>query len=264
MLQCLSKLLAHQIQDSIDSICILISSSRGYIAYNIQINDFFTTIFNFYLKFIFYSIVYSFGTMLPASFLKIYLPLYFVAYLLLSFVLPSWRTYRQTGINPVTFGKTDNAHDYIGLQMKVFTALLAVAILLYVFGAEAYRWLVPILYLAKPPVFWAGLVLMHLSLGWIMLAQYQMGQSWRIGIDEANTTELKREGLFGLSRNPIFLGMIVSLLGLFLVLPNILTAISIVAAWLLIQIQVRLEEEFLHRQHGAAYEQYKNAVRRWL
>lgn len=202
--------------------------------------------------------------MLPASFLKIYLPLYFVAYLLLSFVLPSWRTYRQTGINPITFGKADNAHDYIGLQMKVFTALLAVAIGAYAWGADAYRWVVPILYLAKPPLFWAGFMLLHLSLLWIMLAQYQMGVSWRIGIDEENKTELKSEGLFGLSRNPIFLGMIVSLLGIFLVLPNVLTAIGVVAAWLLIQIQVRLEEEFLHRQHGAAYEQYKSKVRRWF
>ena len=31
---------------------------------------------------------------------------------------------KQTGINPVTFGKTDNAHDYIGFVMKVLIALL--------------------------------------------------------------------------------------------------------------------------------------------
>ncbi len=196
--------------------------------------------------------------------LKIYLPIYFVAYIMLSFVLPSWRVYRQTGINPITFGKTDNAHDFIGLQMKVFTALLAVAILLFSFYPVGYRYLVPIIYLVKPLVFWVGMGFMHISLLWIIIAQYQMGQSWRIGIDEANQTELKQVGLFGMSRNPIFLGMVVSLLGIFLVLPNILTAICLVSSYLLIAIQIRLEEEFLQKQHGDAYTAYKNNVRRWL
>lgn len=196
--------------------------------------------------------------------LKIYLPIYFVVYILLSFVLPSWRVYKQTGINPVSFGTTDNAHDFIGFQMKVFTALLAVAILLFSFYTPGYRYLMPLAYLIKPLVFWLGIALMHLSLLWIMVAQYQMGRSWRIGIDEANKTELKQKGLFGISRNPIFLGMIVTVLGLFLVLPNILTAICFTCSLLLIQIQVRLEEEFLQKQHGEAYTTYKNNVRRWL
>ncbi len=201
---------------------------------------------------------------MPLVFLKIYLPLYLVAYIAMAFVLPSWRTYRQTGINPVTFGGSDNAHDYIGFQMKVFTALLAVAVFSFSFFPSFYRYLVPILYLIKPSFFWAGFGLMHLALVWIIIAQYQMGRSWRIGIDEANKTELKRERLFGISRNPIFLGMLVSLAGLFLVLPSALTAICLVSAWLLIQIQVRLEEEFLLRQHGDSYRQYQKEVRRWL
>lgn len=45
------------------------------------------------------------------DFLKIYLPIYLVLYLLVAFVIPTYRTYRQTGVNPITFGKNDNAHD---------------------------------------------------------------------------------------------------------------------------------------------------------
>ncbi|CAN5178924.1 isoprenylcysteine carboxylmethyltransferase family protein [soil metagenome] len=197
-------------------------------------------------------------------FLKIYLPLYLVAYVGLAFVLPSYRIYKQTGINPVTFGSEDNAHNYIGLQMKVFTALLAIAIGLFSFSEVAYQYLMPIPYLVLSSVFWSGFILIHLSLVWIIIAQFNLGRSWRIGIDEANPTELKQEGLYRLSRNPIFFGMIFSLLGLFLALPNLLTAICFVSAWLLIQIQVRLEEEFLLRQHGAAYLAYKTKVRRWI
>jgi protein-S-isoprenylcysteine O-methyltransferase Ste14 len=32
----------------------------------------------------------------------------------------------------------------------------------------------------------------------------------------------------------------------------------------LIQIQVRLEEEFLARQHGNRYQVYRQRIRRWL
>jgi protein-S-isoprenylcysteine O-methyltransferase Ste14 len=51
------------------------------------------------------------------------------------------------------------------------------------------------------------------------IAQYQMSNSWRIGIDEKNKTELVTKGIF-YSRNPIFLGMIISILGIFLILPT--------------------------------------------
>ena len=38
--------------------------------------------------------------------------------MLVAFVIPTYRTYKQTGINPITFGKNDNAHDYIGFIMN--------------------------------------------------------------------------------------------------------------------------------------------------
>ena len=73
-----------------------------------------------------------------------------------------------------------------------------------------------------------------------------------------------RKGVFRFSRNPIFLGMMLTLLGLFLVIPNALTLLTLVMGVVLIQIQVRLEEEFLARTHGEAYIEYKQHVRRWL
>ncbi|UQN08066.1 isoprenylcysteine carboxylmethyltransferase family protein [Deinococcus sp. QL22] len=67
-----------------------------------------------------------------------------------------------------------------------------------------------------------------------------------------------------MSRNPIFLGMRLNLLGLFLVLPLAVTLTILVAGKLLMQIQVRLEEAYLSGAHGQAYKQYQQQVRRWL
>ena len=56
----------------------------------------------------------------------------------------------------------------------------------------------------SPPWATLGWVLMGLSLTLMLVAQAQMGLSWRIGIDEKNRTGLVTNGLFSLSRNPIF------------------------------------------------------------
>lgn len=91
-----------------------------------------------------------------------------------------------------------------------------------------------------------------------------MGNSWRIGIDEENRPALVSTGVFSLSRNPIFLGMIGTLLGIFLIAPNAFTLLICFLGFVLIQIQVRLEEEFLEKTHGADYDKFRRVVRRWL
>lgn len=197
-------------------------------------------------------------------FLQYYLPVFVLLHLLVTFVLPSLRVYRQTGINPVTFGNTDTAHDYIGFIMKLLTLLLVVAVVVFALNKSVYTFLVPVTYLQTVWIQYAGLVLIHLSLLWIIIAQQQMNQSWRIGIDEQNKTVLVTHGLFSVSRNPVFLGMLISTLGIFLLLPNAVTLLVTVTSYIVIQIQIRLEEAFLLKQHTTAYEQYKRRVRRLL
>ena len=198
------------------------------------------------------------------SFLQYYLPLFLLIYLVVTFILPSIRVYRKTGINPVTFGKSDNAHDYIGAVMKFLTGWLVAAVLLFSIGDAAYQYLAPIAYLQKDWVKYTGLFLIHASLVWIVIAQGHMKQSWRIGVDEKNKTELITTGFFSVSRNPIFLGMIVSTAGIFLVIPNVVTFFTMTTTYIVIQIQIRLEEEHLFKQHATSYSKYKKKVRRLL
>jgi protein-S-isoprenylcysteine O-methyltransferase Ste14 len=198
------------------------------------------------------------------SILKIYLPIYLLLYVLVAFVIPTYRTYKQTGINPITFGKADNAHDYIGFVMKLLIGLLFVSTLLYALGSHFYQYTSPIIFAENYYLQILGLAIIHLSLFWIMIAQFQMSTSWRIGIDEVNKTALKTLGIFGISRNPIFLGMTLSMLGMFFILPNAITFFLTVSTYFIIQIQIRLEEAFLLKQHGEDYINYSNKVRRFI
>jgi protein-S-isoprenylcysteine O-methyltransferase Ste14 len=198
------------------------------------------------------------------QFLKIYLPIYLVLYFLIAFLVPTYLTYKRTGINPITFGKNDTAHDYIGFVMKILMLLLLVSIVLFTLNRTVYNYTSPIIFLENNSLKIIGLVLIHISVVWIAIAQYQMSTSWRIGIDEINKTELKTTGIFSISRNPIFLGMILSVLGMFLIIPNAITFFLTLATYFIIQIQVRLEEAFLINQHGADYTNYLTNVKRFI
>jgi protein-S-isoprenylcysteine O-methyltransferase Ste14 len=198
------------------------------------------------------------------DFIKYYLPFYILLYLAVAFFIPTYRTYKKTGLNPITFYKEDTAHNYIGLVMKILIALLFMSVLFYSFGYTYYKFLVPITYLENQSLKIVGIILIHLSLLWIGIAQYQMSTSWRIGIDEKNDTKLVTNGIFSISRNPIFLGMIVSVLGLFLIIPNALTFFLTLSTYFVIQIQIRLEEEFLEKRHGSDYSNYKLKTKRLI
>jgi len=96
-------------------------------------------------------------------------------------------------------------------------------------------------------------------------SQFSMGDSWRVGVDESETTELVTSGLFSWVRNPIFSFMGLSLLGLLLMVPNSLAVLACLLLVVGIQIQVRVvEEPYLERTHGQAYARYCRSVGRFL
>jgi len=197
--------------------------------------------------------------------MKLYLFVLFLFSVIFVFVVPTYLTYKKTGINPITFGKESNAHNYVGNVYKFLVFMLLMVFVIHFLNIELYNYLlVPIHYLELSSVFFIGFFLLHFALFWIVIAQKQMGNNWRIGIDEKNKSELVTHGLFSISRNPVFLGMMLSLFSIFLVLPNILTFFIAFTGYIVIQIQIRLEEEFLLKVFGQKYLDYKNRTRRLI
>ncbi len=197
--------------------------------------------------------------------MKLYLFVLFLFSVIFVFVVPTYLTYKKTGINPITFGKEISAHNYVGNVYKFLVFMLLLVFVIHFLNIELYNhFLVPIHYLELSSVFFIGFFMLHFALFWIVIAQKQMGNSWRIGIDEKNKSELVTHGLFSISRNPVFLGMMLSLFSIFLVLPNILTFFIAFTGYIVIQIQIRLEEEFLLKEFGQKYIDYKNNTRRLI
>jgi steroid 5-alpha reductase family enzyme len=97
-----------------------------------------------------------------------------------------------------------------------------------------------------------------------LAAQYSMGESWRIGVDPAERTELVTAGAFRYARNPIFTAMLVTATGLAMTIPNIISIIGLLALIAALEIQVRLvEEPYLIDTHGDTYRNYARQVGRF-
>ena len=141
---------------------------------------------------------------------------YVVLYTGLALGLRSYLLYRNTGINPF---KSMGKHGIKGFNEKVLmlgAGLVPVIAFFYLVPYDLYQYLVPIEYLDKEWLKWSGVLLMIVGCIIALIAQFQMGDSWRIGINEEEKTPLVTNKLFKYSRNPIYLGLLISFLGFFI------------------------------------------------
>ena len=172
-----------------------------------------------------------------------------------------WRT---AGINPYVIDHSDPTHRFIAY---VFLAVVA-GLVLY-FGALAF-W--PafengaglLAWAAGDVTRWASIASMSFATLWTACAQFGMGKSWRIGIPQGEAPPLRMRGPFAVSRNPIFLGMLLFVLGMTLWSPSAMTIALFVATYIALEVQIRGEESYLERMHGGAYRAYRARVRRWI
>ncbi len=111
----------------------------------------------------------------------------------------------------------------------------------------------------------AGIALTVTSILLTVAAQASMGESWRIGVDPDEQTQLVTRGAFRLVRNPIFTAMLVTATGLAMIIPNFVSIIGLVALIAALEIQVRLvEEPYLLTVHGDIYRAYARTVGRFV
>lgn len=192
------------------------------------------------------------------------LVLFFVVYFTTAFVWRSWQVWRKTGVNPYVLPRSDDAQGYVAKAFRLVLLSMAAYVAVQAVWPAADAALPQIGWLDTAAIRLAGWCTLLAPLAWVTIAQMQMGAAWRIGIDLKNETALVRNGLFALSRNPIFLAMRTSLFGLLLVRPNALTLVLAVAGELLMQLQVRQEEAFLQQRHGETYLEYCARTPRWI
>ena len=117
----------------------------------------------------------------------------------------------------------------------------------------------------KPPSFVkpASLSLWVVGFSLLLIGRFGMGNSFRIGSPK-ESTNLKMDGLFRLSRNPMYLGVFATLLASVLYTLNpiiLLVAVFIVVVHHKI---VLAEGQYLQKSFGEEYLAYCHRVRRYI
>ncbi len=141
-----------------------------------------------------------------------------------------------------------------------------VHLLLTLAAMAGFHYLLPVAqFTYEPYTKYAGIAVIVLG---ISITAVAAGAFWKAGtpvVPFEKSTALVTGGLFRYTRNPMYLGMIVLLLGAGLIFGSVGSLFPIpLFAWIIITNFIRGEENFLQEIFGDEYLKYKSKVRRWL
>jgi protein-S-isoprenylcysteine O-methyltransferase Ste14 len=137
---------------------------------------------------------------------------------------------------------------------------------LAVVAGLALDWLVPLSFLpADLPAGWLGTTVFVLALALVAWAIVTItGAGSNVPTNQPTTAVVER-GPYRFTRNPIYLGMFLGLIGLAVVFDDLWLLMMLVPFALVIRYGVVAREEaYLERKFGDVYRGYRSRVRRWL
>lgn len=151
-------------------------------------------------------------------------------------------------------------------SVRVFPPLVPLATILI---AIAINYLWPIGFPFEMPEalrYWLGGFIIVGALvglgGWAVLVMRLDGQSEN---PYKPTLAILERGPFRVTRNPMYLQMVLICIGVGILLLNgWLVLLAPVCAWILWRLAIEPEEAYLEQKFGDEYRDYKNRVRRWI
>src|SRR5215813_3139233 len=137
---------------------------------------------------------------------------------------------------------------------------------LAVIAGLALNWLVPLPFLPVDlPAGWLGAIVFVFALAlaaWAIVTITTAGSNVPTNLP---TTTVVETGPNRFTRNPIYLGMLLGLIGLAIAFDNLSLLMMLVPFALVIRYGVVAREEtYLERKFGDVYRGYRSRVRRWL
>jgi protein-S-isoprenylcysteine O-methyltransferase Ste14 len=177
--------------------------------------------------------------------------------LLLGTVITRVLLLRRAGTQAMHLGDLDKT-DFLIPPVALFY--------FYTIFAAAFHW--PLVNTQKffhcNVIAWIGVGLCFIGLLVLFLSLVSFGRSFRVGIDVDQPDKLVTTGIFAISRNPIYVGFALVLVGQFLLFPNWVPLVYLAAGLLLFHRQVRREESFMRQHYAQEYAEYCRRVRRYF
>jgi protein-S-isoprenylcysteine O-methyltransferase Ste14 len=137
---------------------------------------------------------------------------------------------------------------------------------LAVIAGFAVNWLVPLPFLPVDlPAGWLGVIVFVLALALVAWAIVTITKAGPNVPTNLPTTTIVESGPYRFTRNPIYLGMFLGLIGLAIAFDNLWLLMMLVPFALVIRYGVVAREEaYLAGKFGDVYRGYSSRVRRWM
>jgi len=180
--------------------------------------------------------------------------LFFILFLTRIFML------KRRGIRVFVFGKTHKS-DFLLVPIMLLLVYTACASALSLPCPEVL--LKPLM--EKSLFAWIGILFSTAGLIGFAFSLKAFGDSFRVGIDNEKPDKLITNGMFAVSRNPIYVSFIFFFLGLTVVNMNVASMVMLFCFFIpVIHRQIIREEKFMKSHYGGAYAKYCEKVRRYL
>lgn len=120
-----------------------------------------------------------------------------------------------------------------------------------------------------PPYNLVGLLFIPIGFFLMIWTNYALLQIGKIGLRAREPMQrpsnLVQVGPYRFSRNPLYLGGLLILLGLVIIWSSIVTAILLILVYIIFRyVFIKKEETILEEEFGDEYREFKKRVRRWV
>ncbi len=170
---------------------------------------------------------------------------------------------RRYGRSPIRLSGSGGAMD----RIREAALILFGVLLVWQAVAAAFGLYIPLGNRLFDPLPALGTIVAFAGALLILSAIATMGASWEIPVSaerDSPAAGLITFGPFRFSRNPIYLGFGITIVGWMLLIPAILSLVIVIGAILNLRYQALEEEEYLIRTYGADYEAWAREVGRFV
>lgn len=155
----------------------------------------------------------------------------------------------------MSFGDVDREH--VPLPPLVYLAGIGAG-----FGVD---WLIPIRGLSLETQLAVGVPIIVLAFVLVLMSAWELHRAGTSPLHERPTTKVIAHGLYGMSRNPIYVAMTLGCVGVAIAADRVwVLAATAIAVLVIDRLVIAREEAFLEAKFGEDYLAYKARVRRWV
>lgn len=194
----------------------------------------------------------------------IYVLVLFILYVTL-WAIKRKQQIKRTGHDPEVLGSATGAVQRFFFHLtRILTVCIVVLIIFHGIEFQFYSMFSRFPLLNDAVFDHAGFAIGIIGLSICFMAMRQMKNSWRVGIDENNPAALVENGMYRIIRNPTYLGLYLLCFGTWVIWPTWTIGIFSIIFYLVLEMQVRCEEDFLIKIHGDTYREYLKKTKRYI